>query len=123
MAKLVEKSLGFLSREQSLRHIAALASHDYSVYTHNVHVFVFATAILQAMVFRPGQFYGFAALIGCLTYPLLRQQLLLPALVAALVTILVTFALRVLAITRNWRTAPVGEGGLLFPARRQRPIA
>jgi HD-GYP domain-containing protein (c-di-GMP phosphodiesterase class II) len=49
VAKLVEKSLGFLSREQSLRHIAALASHDYSVYTHNVHVFVFATAILQAM--------------------------------------------------------------------------
>ncbi|MGD9609519.1 MAG: trimeric intracellular cation channel family protein [Desulfovibrionaceae bacterium] len=77
----------------------------------------------EPMVFRPGQFYGFAALIGCLTYPLLRQQLLLPALVAALVTILVTFALRVLAITRNWRTAPVGEGGLLFPARRQRPIA
>jgi HD-GYP domain-containing protein (c-di-GMP phosphodiesterase class II) len=49
VAKLVEKSLGFLARAESLRHIAALASHDYSVYTHNVHVFVFTTAILQAM--------------------------------------------------------------------------
>lgn len=49
VAKLVEKSLGFLSREQSLRHLAALAAHDYSVYTHNVQVFVFTMAILQAL--------------------------------------------------------------------------
>lgn len=49
VTKLVEKSLAFLSKDESLRHIAALASHDYSVYTHNVHVFVYTTAILHAL--------------------------------------------------------------------------
>jgi len=76
----------------------------------------------QPMVFRPGQFYAFAVLIGCLTYPLLRQYLGVPPIFAALVTILVTFLLRVLAITFNWRTAPIRECGL-FPLRHHRPAA
>jgi HD-GYP domain-containing protein (c-di-GMP phosphodiesterase class II) len=46
---LVEKSLAFLAMDESLKRIAALASHDYTVHTHNVHVFVFTTAILQRM--------------------------------------------------------------------------
>lgn len=46
---LVEKSLSFLAMDESLKRIAALASHDYTVHTHNVHVFVFTTAILQRM--------------------------------------------------------------------------
>jgi uncharacterized membrane protein YeiH len=74
----------------------------------------------EPLVFRPGQFYALAALIGCLTYPFLRQTLATPPLAAALATIVVTFLLRVLAITRNWRTAPVRETGLFG---RRRPIA
>ena len=72
------------------------------------------------MVFRPGQFYGLAALLGCLTYPFLRQSLGVPPLPAALGTIVFTFLLRVLAITRNWRTVPVHETGL-FRRRRNPP--
>lgn len=74
----------------------------------------------EPMVFRPGQFYALAALLGCLTYPFLRQSLDQPPLVAALCTIVFTFGLRVLAITRNWRTAPVRDTGLF---RRRRPSA
>jgi putative nucleotidyltransferase with HDIG domain len=46
---LVEKSLTFLASNESLRAVAALASHDYSVYTHNVQVFVYTAAILHTM--------------------------------------------------------------------------
>ena len=74
----------------------------------------------EPMVFRPGQFYALAALLGCLTYPFLRQSLDQPPLVAALGTIVFTFGLRVLAITRNWRTAPVRDTGLF---RRRRSSA
>jgi uncharacterized membrane protein YeiH len=74
----------------------------------------------EPMVFRPGQFYGFAALIGCLTYPFMRQTVAAPPIVAAGITIAVTFLLRVLAITRNWRTTPVRETGLFG---RRAPIA
>lgn len=49
VSRLVEHSLGFLAREEALRRIANLASHDYSVYTHNVHVFVYTTFILHGM--------------------------------------------------------------------------
>ncbi len=73
----------------------------------------------EPMVLRPGQFYSLAALIGCLSYPILRQHMAVPPLIAALVTIVVTFLLRVLAITRNWRTAPVHASGLLGRRRRR----
>ncbi len=49
IASLVEKSVAFLAMDESLKRIAALASHDYTVHTHNVHVFVYTTALLQAM--------------------------------------------------------------------------
>ena len=45
---LVEKSLQFLASNESLRCLAALASHDYSVQTHSMQVFVYTAAILQA---------------------------------------------------------------------------
>lgn len=73
----------------------------------------------EPLVFRPGQFYAFAALIGCLAYPFLRQSLELAPINAALATIVITFGLRVLAITRNWRTRPVCETGLF----RRPPMA
>ncbi|MHC1790857.1 HD-GYP domain-containing protein [Solidesulfovibrio sp.] len=46
---LVEKSLEFLASNESLRCLAALASHDYSVHTHSLQVFVYTAAILQTM--------------------------------------------------------------------------
>ncbi|KUG27842.1 metal dependent phosphohydrolase [hydrocarbon metagenome] len=45
----VGQAVQFLSRDEALKQIAALASHDYSVYSHSVQVFVYATAMLQAM--------------------------------------------------------------------------
>jgi putative nucleotidyltransferase with HDIG domain len=45
----VEKAVQFLARDEALKQIAALASHDYSVYSHSVQVFVYATAIMQAL--------------------------------------------------------------------------
>lgn len=49
IASLVEKSLAFLAVDEALRRMAALASHDYGVHTHSVHVFVYTTAILQTL--------------------------------------------------------------------------
>lgn len=49
VTKLVEKSLDFLSDDASLRHLAALTAHDYGVYTHNVHVFVYTMSMLHGM--------------------------------------------------------------------------
>jgi len=66
-----------------------------------------------AMVFKPGQFYAFAALMGCLLYTPLRQHTDLPPLLLAGGAIAVTFGLRVLAIALNWSTAPIGEKGIL----------
>ncbi len=45
----VEKATAFLAREEALRQIASLASHDYSIYSHSVQVFVYVTSILQAL--------------------------------------------------------------------------
>jgi len=74
----------------------------------------------RPMVFKPGQFYAFAALIGCLVYIPLRLHTAAPPLLAALAAIVVTFGLRVLAITLNWSTAPVGERGLLTAKGKSR---
>lgn len=74
----------------------------------------------RPMVFRPGQFYAFAALVGCLSYLPVRLHTDAPPILAALFAIVVTFGLRVLAITRNWTTLPVGERGLLTRRRRRR---
>jgi HD-GYP domain-containing protein (c-di-GMP phosphodiesterase class II) len=49
VTKLVEKSLAFLAKDASLRCLAALTAHDYTVYTHNVQVFVYTIAILHDM--------------------------------------------------------------------------
>ena len=49
IATLVEKSLQFLASSESMRCLAALASHDYSVHTHSLQVFVYTAAILQSM--------------------------------------------------------------------------
>ena len=49
VTSLVEKSLVFLASNESLRCMAALLSHDYSVHTHSMQVFVYTAAILLSM--------------------------------------------------------------------------
>jgi len=72
----------------------------------------------RPMVFKPGQFYAFAALIGCFVYIPLRRFGVMEPLYAAFVAIAVTFGLRVLAISLDWSTRPVAERGLLRKRRR-----
>lgn len=45
----VEKATVFLGRDEALRQIASLVSHDYTIYSHSVQVFVYVTAVLQAL--------------------------------------------------------------------------
>lgn len=45
---LVEESLVFLSREETLRSLGALMAHDFETYSHSVNVFVLSSALLQA---------------------------------------------------------------------------
>jgi len=73
----------------------------------------------KPMVFKPGQFYALAALIGCILYVPLRLHTGFPPLLVALAAIAVTFGLRVLSINLNWSTAPVGEKGLLRRRRKK----
>jgi len=49
MERLVRKCAAFLSSEASLARIAALMTHDYSVYSHSVQVFVYAAALMRAI--------------------------------------------------------------------------
>ncbi|WP_035104489.1 HD-GYP domain-containing protein [Desulfohalovibrio reitneri] len=45
--KLVEDSIGFLGREESLKSIARLISRDYQSFTHSVNVYAFAASVLH----------------------------------------------------------------------------
>jgi uncharacterized membrane protein YeiH len=68
----------------------------------------------EPLLFKPGQLYVLAALAGCVLFVLLAVYLGIQAEVAALVTIVFTFILRMLAIKFNWSTKPLyrseGEG-------------
>jgi uncharacterized membrane protein YeiH len=63
----------------------------------------------EPLVFKPGQFYVLTALAGAVTFVFLTVQLEQRATPAALSAIALTFAFRALAITFNWRTAPVNQ--------------
>lgn len=57
---LVRDSLDFLSNDGAFKALAPFISHDYRTYTHCIHVFTYATAILQTydvdkeLLFRTG---------------------------------------------------------------------
>ncbi len=70
---LVEKSIKFLALDESLKRIAALASHDYSVHTHNVQVFVFTTALLQSM--KADEYTQVQAGIGALLHDIGKTRI------------------------------------------------
>ncbi len=61
----------------------------------------------EPLVFKPGQFYMLAALIGAATFVALERWLEIPTLQAASITILSTYILRNLAIRFDWRTHAV----------------
>ena len=62
----------------------------------------------EPLVFKPGQFYVLAALVGAVTFVCLTILTPLEATPAALIAIGLTFALRVLSIAFNWRTSRIG---------------
>jgi uncharacterized membrane protein YeiH len=62
----------------------------------------------EPLVFKPGQFYALAALVGAVTFVCLTVLTKLEATPAALIAIALTFALRALSIAFNWRTSRIG---------------
>jgi uncharacterized membrane protein YeiH len=64
----------------------------------------------EPLLFKPGQFYVLAALLGTLVFALLVVHFGKPAVSAALISIGCTFVLRMLAIIFKWNTLSVAEG-------------
>ena len=58
----------------------------------------------EPLLFKPGQFYALAAMAGCGLYVALIHSPWAPPERAALITIAVVFAVRMLAIRYNWQT-------------------
>lgn len=69
----------------------------------------------EPLVFKPGQFYALATLAGCLVFVGGIYTLGLHVEMAAYLTILTTFIIRVLTITYNWHTSPFLPSGPLPP--------
>jgi uncharacterized membrane protein YeiH len=61
----------------------------------------------EPMVLKPGQFYAVAAALGCVIFLGLVSLAGLPAPVAALIAVAITFLFRVLAVVFKWRTKAV----------------
>jgi uncharacterized membrane protein YeiH len=61
----------------------------------------------EPLIFRPGQFYVAAAFVGCLTFVAFAFSGLVSKFEAGLITVVITFILRALAIRFNWKTAPL----------------
>lgn len=49
LASFVEKSVRFVGQAGAFKHLARLLSHDYTVFDHSLHVFVYAMAILNTL--------------------------------------------------------------------------
>jgi len=62
------------------------------------------------LLFKPGQFYVLAALLGAGLFALLIIHFALPTERSAYIAIASTFVLRELAILFNWTTKPVSQG-------------
>jgi uncharacterized membrane protein YeiH len=63
----------------------------------------------EPLLFKPGEFYALAALVGCVLFVLLRGPAGVPAPTAAIAAIVVTWAVRLLSIRLGWRTGAFGE--------------
>ena len=61
----------------------------------------------EPLVFKPGQFYMLAAFVGVCTFILLGPIAGLRMEIAALLSIVVTFTLRILSIVFGWKTGAI----------------
>jgi len=61
----------------------------------------------EPLIFKPGQFYVIASLLGVSTFMLCAAFLHVPVLLAAIIGIVITFVFRLLAILFDWQTRSV----------------
>jgi uncharacterized membrane protein YeiH len=61
----------------------------------------------EPLIFKPGQYYALASLIGCTILVILIQWVGIPSAMAGLIGMGITFILRLLAIIFNLQTSPV----------------
>lgn len=61
----------------------------------------------EPLLFKPGQFYVLASLIGVTTFTFLAVVFRAPAVVAAASAITVAFVFRLMAIVFDWKTTPI----------------
>ena len=61
----------------------------------------------EPLLFKPGQFFVIASLLGVTEFMLLTTYVHAPVVPAAISAIAITFVFRLLAIFFNWRTRPV----------------
>lgn len=68
----------------------------------------------EPLIFKPGQFYVVASLLGCAVFLLLESRTIVKPRTAEMVSIASIFVFRFLAIVFNWRTGAIhlrGRGG------------
>lgn len=63
----------------------------------------------EPLLLKPGQYYFTAVLIGIIVFVLLTVYLLVDAQFAAIIGIIITFAIRMLSYKYGWHTAPASE--------------
>lgn len=63
----------------------------------------------EPLIFKPGEFYAVAALAGCLPYAVVVTFLDGPSTAMALVTIAVSFSVRMLSLWLGWRTGALWD--------------
>jgi uncharacterized membrane protein YeiH len=73
------------------------------------------------LILRPGQFYALAVVGGGLCYMTMTQWLGLAVALAGWLTVLITFAIRMLSIELNWSTRPVSREGWVRMLKRKKP--
>lgn len=61
----------------------------------------------EPLLFKPGQFYVVASLLGCAVFLSLEYRTLVKPKIAEWISMVVIFGFRLLAIVFNWRTGPV----------------
>lgn len=71
----------------------------------------------EPLIFKPGQFYVVASLLGCAVFLLLESRTVVKPRVAEVISMTSIFIFRILAIFFNWRT-----GAIHLRGRAPRPI-
>lgn len=72
----------------------------------------------EPLIFKPGQFYVIASLLGCAVFLLLESQTIVKPRVAEAIAITSIFVFRLLAIFFNWRTGAIHLRGHVPPRSR-----